>query len=771
MRRSNHLFFLVLIFFTNLAAQGKFTISGYVRDIETGEELLGATVTIVQSKIGMVTNEYGFYSLALSQGTYTVRYSYIGFQPFEKQIQLEKSIRLNVELTSDSEELDEVVVTGKREDNNIKSTELSVVGLNMKEVKFIPVLLGEQDVLKTIQLMPGVSQASEGSTGFFVRGGDADQNLILLDEAPVFNVSHLLGFFSVFNSDALKDVKLYKGGIPVQYGGRSSSVLDIRMKNGSTKEWNTSGGIGLISSRLTVEGPISIDKGSMIVSGRRTYADLAVKAVTSNFEDLSLYFYDLNIKANYNVGDHDRLYLSGYFGRDVFDFSSIGVDWGNKTGTLRWNHIFNEQLFSNTALIYSDYTYGFKVDNEGNLISLSTGIFDYEIKNSYNWFVNPDNTIAFGWDVTYYKFRPGNFSLENSESNSSQNIAEQKGVESGLYASSEQKLDERLTILYGFRLSSFSNVGAYTVKSYDEKDKVVGSTMYDDGDFYHTYFGWEPRIHATYLLDEKSSAKISFNRLFQYLHLLSNSTSSSTTDLWSPSSPLVKPEITDQIALGYFRNFDENAWEFSVEGYYKNLANQVDYEDGADSFLNPDVEAELVFGKGRAYGVELFLRKNDGELSGWISYTLSKSERRYDAINNGKWFSARQDRAHNISLVTTYRWSSAVMLSAEWLYYTGDAVTYPVGKYAIDGAIVNLYSSRNADRMPDYHRLDIGLIWTLSDKPGWHSDINFSVYNVYNRKNAYTITFQESENHPGTTEAVRLSLFGIIPSVSWNFHF
>jgi hypothetical protein len=763
---------LLLNITVQVLAQEKFTLSGFMRDSESGEELLQANISIPKTSTGTVTNEYGFYSFTLAKGSYSVRFSYLGYKTFESIITLDKNIRLDIALQPSGVELNEIVISGRREDGNIKSTDMGVVSIDIKEAKLIPVLFGEQDVLKMIQLLPGVSPNSEGGSGFFVRGGDTDQNLVLLDEAPVYNTSHLLGFFSVFNSDALKDVKLYKGAIPAQFGGRISSVLDIRMKDGNTNYWEGSGGLGLISSRFTLEGPLLKNNGSIIISGRRTYADLLLKTFSSDFSDLSLYFYDLNLKANYNVGDKDRFYLSGYFGRDVFGNSTAGFNWGNMTGTIRWNHIFNDQLFSNTSIIYSDFDYGFKVDNAGSIINLSSGIFDYNMKNDFIWYLNPENTFQFGWNAIYHQFKPGDFTSDNESSGSSSiSIEKQRALETGLYISNEQKFNEHFSALYGLRISMFSNIGPYEVKTYNVQDEVLSTTIHGSGNFYNTNVGLEPRLAATYLLDEVSSIKSSFGRSYQYLHLLSNSTSGTPTDIWIPSSPLVKPEIADQISLGYFRNFESNAWEFSIEGYYKNLQNQVDYEDGAQAFLNPNIEAELVFGKGRAYGAELFLRKNKGNFTGWISYTLSKSERQYDEINNGNWFSARQDRIHNFSVVGMYQLSPTLTLSANWVYSTGDAVTFPTGKYSIDGAIINLFSSRNEDRMPDYHRLDLGLTWTLSNKPGWRSDISFSIYNVYNRRNAYTITFQESKSNPGTTEAVRLALFGIVPSITWNFKF
>ncbi len=747
-----------------------YTISGYMRDASTGEELLYATVYVAETGEGATTNLYGFYSITLPEGDYTLQYSYIGLETSEIKFSLSENVSKDVELNSAATNLQEVIVKATQEDENINSTEISVVELSMKDAKLIPVLMGEQDVLKTIQLLPGVSSNSEGSSGFFVRGGDADQNLILLDEAPVYNASHLLGFFSVFNSDALKDVKLYKGGIPAEYGGRASSVMDIRMKNGNMKEWGVSGGIGLISSRLTAEGPIKKDKGSIIVSGRRTYADILARPFLEDSDDLKLYFYDLNLKANYKISDKDRIYLSGYLGKDVFNNENFGFDWGNTTATLRWNHLFTDKLFSNTTFIYSDYDYGFNVDFSGNGVNLDAGIFDYNFKQDFNWYINPNNTLKFGIQGIYHRLKPNDFTFtDEATTENGITTQEQKALEGGIYIANEQKVNDRLSLNYGLRLSSFSNVGEYTEKVYNETDDIITSTSYASGEIYNTYIGLEPRINATYILDEKSSIKASYNRTNQYLHLLSNSNAGTPTDLWIASSPLVQPQIADQIALGYFKNFKDNTYEFSVEGYYKNLQNQVDFEDGGTSINNSDIESDLVFGKGRAYGLEFYLKKKKGDFTGWLSYTLAKSERQFDDINDGTWFSARQDRTHDISLVGMYQISPRLNLSASFVYYTGDAVTLPVGKYFVDGALVNLYGERNAERIPDYHRLDFGMTYILKDTDRYYSDLNFSIYNVYNRKNTYSLTFDLDE--AGNTQATRLALFGVVPSVSWNFNF
>lgn len=760
----------LLLFLSTATFAQNFTISGYMRDAATGEELLYATVLVKETGQGVTTNLYGFYSLTLPQGNYTLQYSYIGMTTLEMPLSLNADVKQDIELQSGGIELEAVVVKAEKENENITNTEVSTVTLDVKEAKLIPVLLGEQDVLKTMQLLPGISANSEGSSGFFVRGGDADQNLILLDEAPVYNASHLLGFFSVFNSDALKDVKLYKGGMPAEYGGRVSSVMDIRMKNGNMKEWGVSGGIGLISSRLTAEGPIQKDNGSVILSARRTYADVVARPfLEESFSDLDLYFYDLNFKANYKLGKKDRIYLSAYNGRDVFGTEDFGFDWGNTTATLRWNHLFSDKLFSNTTLIYSDYDYGFKIQAGGNGISLNSGIYDYNLKQDYNWYINPNNALRFGWQGIFHRLKPNEFSFDDGTEGEGTTVEEQKAIEGGFYVANEQKVSDKLSLNYGLRLSTFSNIGAYTEKTYDEFDNVLTETVYADGEIYNTYLGLEPRVNATYLLNDVSSLKASYNRNYQYLHLLSNSNSGTPTDLWIASSPLVKPQIADQIALGYFRNLKENTYEFSVEGYYKNLQNQVDFEDGGSAINNPDIESDLVFGQGRTYGLEFYLKKRKGDFTGWVSYTLAKSERQFEEVNRGEWFSARQDRTHDLSIVGMYQITPRLNMSASFVYYTGDAVTFPVGKYFVDGTFVNLYGDRNSERMPDYHRLDFGLTYILKDNDKFYSDLNFSIYNAYNRKNAYSITFELDD--VGSTQATQLALFGIVPSLTWNFNF
>ncbi len=754
--------------------QNKYTISGHITDAETGEELMFAAVQESNTNQGSTTNTYGFYSLTLDAGSHTLLFSYIGYQALKLEIDLVENQKINIELIPISETLEEVVITGEEIGIDIRSTEMSTISMNVKDAKLIPILFGEQDILKSIQLLPGVSSSSEGGSGFFVRGGEADQNHILLDEAPVYNASHLLGFFSVFNSDALKDVKMYKGGIPARYGGRASSVMDIRMKDGNLKEWGVTGGIGLISSRMTVEGSFKKDKGSIIVSGRRTYADIVAKAVTDRIDGISLYFYDLNLKTNYKISDNDRIFLSAYMGSDIFAAEGFGFDWGNITATLRWNHIFNDKLFKNTTFVFSDYNYGFDVAFGDNKINMGSGIFDYNLKQDYIWYLDPELTIRFGIDGIYHSFKPGIFTMISAQEDDNDievELSSQRALETGVYAAAEQKIGEKLSLNYGLRFSSFHNIGPYDNKTYNEEDEITSITSYEKNEIYNTYYNFEPRIGASYTLNENVSLKASYNRMSQYMSLLQNANSSSPTDMWTPATPLIKPTLADQISLGWFRNSRDKSFSFSVEAYYKYMKNLVDYQDGADILLNPDFESQLVFGDGRAYGTEFLIEKNTGKLTGWIGYTLSKSEKTFVDIMEGAWFPARQDRTHDLSIVASYKFRRNLSFSGSWVYFTGDAVTFPSGKYTIDGSVVYLFTDRNGDRMPDYHRLDLGLTWVIKDAEKWRSDITFSVYNVYNRKNAYTISFRESEVNTGATEAVRLSLFGIVPSVSWNFKF
>jgi hypothetical protein len=751
----------------SLSAQKKYTISGSITDAESGEDLFGASVYVAGTSFGATSNIYGFYSLTVPEGTYELTASYMGFDDIVFELNMNQDVTENLKLNSIGTMLQEVEVASVRSDNNVSSTEMSVERIDIKQLETIPVLLGEKDVLKTIQLMPGISTASEGSSGFSVRGGSTDQNLILLDEAPVYSASHLMGFFSVFNSDALKNMSVYKGGIPANYGGRASSVVEISMKDGNNKHFAASGGIGLISSRLAIEGPIVKDKASFIVSGRRSYADIVAKSINVLDSDASLYFYDLNAKVNYKLNDKNRLFLSGYFGQDSFGFGDMGMSWGNTTGTLRYNHLFSSKLFSNTTLLYSNYNYGF---NLGSDASMSSGIEDFSFKQDFTYFLNPNNKIKAGLISTYHIFNPGELTMEGV-TDTEIVLDEKQAVESAAYISNEHNISNRISAEYGIRFSMFNQLGEGWSKSYNDDNDVVDSTYFDRGEIMQTYLNYEPRASVMFRLDDKSSVKASYNRMAQYLHLLSNSTSGQPTDTWMPSSVNLEPQIVNQVALGYFRNFDDNKYEFSIEAYYKDMDNVADYEDGTDVMLNENIEANILSGIGRSYGLEFYLKKKYGRLNGWISYTLSRTEYQIDGINNNQWYNSKLDKTHDFSLVLSYQFTERLSLSTAWIYYTGNAVTFPSGRYEFDGNIIPYYTERNGYRMPDYHRLDLNLHLDGKKNKRFNSSWDFSVYNAYNRHNAYTISFQESESVSGNTEAVQLSLFGIVPSVTWNFEF
>lgn len=765
--------FLMLFFNLTTYSQSKHTISGYIKDAKTGEGLIGASVIVKEIPgTGVSTNAYGFYSLTLTDGKYTLVTQFVGYEPFSTPIILDKNLKSNFTIKEKLSSLKEVVISGEKREENIIKTQMGVEKMNIKEVNNIPVLLGEKDLLKTLQLIPGVKSAGEGNSGFYVRGGGADQNLILLDEATVYNASHLMGFFSVFNSDAIKDLTVFKGSQSSEYGGRLSSVLDIKMNDGNNKRYGVSGGIGLISSRLSIEGPIVKEKGSFSLSGRRTYADLFLKLSSdTNLRDAKLYFYDLNLKGNYTINDKNRLFLSGYFGKDILGFGSMfGIDWGNATGTLRWNHLINDKLFSNTSLIFSNYDYKITLDFNGNKMNIISRIQDYNLKEDFQYFASANSKLKVGFNSIYHKIIPG--AITNSSSSIQDlNLPNKYAWENAIYGSHELKLSALLGIEYGVRLSSFSAIGPGNFYTFNSEGTPIDTIKSSSGEFVKTYFNIEPRLAINYMVDEKSSIKASYGRNTQNLHLLSNSTSGSPTDLWIASSNNVKPELCDQVSLGYFRNFFNNNYEFSTEVYYKKLQNQIDYKNGAELNFNEMVESQLYFGNGRAYGIELFLKKKYGRFNGWVGYTLSRSERKFNEINNGNYYPAKQDRTHDVSIVGIFNLSKKWTVSATWVYYTGNAVTFPSGKYEVAGQVFSYYTERNGYRMPAYHRLDIGATWITKKTEKFESSLNISVYNVYARENAYSITFKEDPNDPTKTQAVQTTLFKLIPSITYNFKF
>jgi len=778
------LFLFLLFCFQDISAESEFlkieksktaTLSGFVKDAKTGETLTG--VVIYQSgktNVSVTTNSYGYYSLSLPYDSYEIVFQFMGYKNKVIAVDLNANNTTNIDLEEQSISLTEVTITGDKNNHNVVSPEV-MTKLNVKEIQNIPVLFGEKDILKTIQLLPGISPVGEGNAGFYMRGGGADQNLILLDEAPVYNPSHLLGFFSTFTSEAIKDITVYKGGFPAEFGGRLSSVVDIKMNEGNNKEFHVSGGIGLISSRLALEGPLLKHKGSFMITARRTYADLFLKLLPSKGADstaskTTLYFYDLNLKANYEFSAKDHVYFSCYMGRDNFNLgSSLGLNWGNITATTRWNHIISNKLFSNTSLIFSRYSYNFDVAVGNKSMNVLSEIKDWNLKEDFHYYLNSNNLIKFGFNSIYHTFIPSK--VDSSSLFKVKPMDNRYAWENAFYVSNEQTISKHLKANYGLRYSMFSSIGPGTIYSYDQVSDVIDSVSYPKGKIFNTFGGFEPRLLVNYIINDSSSVKASYARTRQYVHLLSNTTSSTPFDLWVPSNINIPPEIADQYTLGYFRNFKNNMYETSVELYYKTLQNQIDYRNGANLILNNKVEAQLIFGKGSSYGAEFYIRKKYGKLTGWVSYTLSKTQRQFDAINGGKTFLAKQDRPNNIAIVGMYEISPRLNFSATWVYYNGNAVTFPNGRYMVDGNVVPFYSGRNGYRMPDYHRLDIGLTWIKKKTEKFESSWNFSVYNAYARENAYAINFQVDPNDATKMQAVQLSLFRIVPSITYNFKF
>lgn len=776
MPNTSRIVLIIFILFTQiniLSAQNKPSINGTVSDAKTGETLIGASVKLVgNTTSSAVTNSYGFYSISASKGDYEISISFIGYKTIKQSISVNNDNRFNFSLEEDNQ-LNEVVISGIKRNENVSSPQMGLQKINVKEINNVPVLLGERDVLKTLQLLPGIKSAGEGNSGFYVRGGSTDQNLILLDEAPVYNASHLLGFFSTFNSDAIKDVSVYKGGMPAQYGGRLASVLDIKMVDGNRKTYTAEGGIGLISSRLKVEGPIVKDKGSFMVSARRTYMDAFLKLSSdSSINSNTLFFYDLNAKANYQLDEKNTLYLSGYFGRDKLGLSdTFGFHWGNATVTLRWNHLYSNRLFSNTSLIYSNYNYVIQNFMEENNFEVNSAIKDFNLKQDFEYSLNNNHNLKFGVNAIHHTIAPGKLTATESSSVNQTTYEDRKGLELATYVSDDWTVSERMNLVYGLRLSSFSLMGPGNIKSYDANGNTIGITPYKSGEFVKSYFNLEPRVSASYQLSSSSSLKSAYTRNIQNVHLMSNSTSTSPTDLYIMNSNNVKPEIADQIAAGYFRNFNNDNYEFSAEIYYKWMQNQIEYRSGADLRGNGNVEADLLYGDGRAYGLELFFKKRFGKFNGWIGYTWSRTQRQFDAINDGKWFYAKQDRTHDLSLVGIYKASQRWTFSSVFVYNTGNAVTFPSGKYQINGRTAFYYTEKNGYRTPAYHRLDCSA--TLEGKPGKkvQSSWSFGIYNLYNRKNAFSIDFKDDPDDSSRTQVVQTTLFGIIPAVTWNFKF
>ena len=786
-----HKFHIFLLFFTIIgAAQDKITISGIISDAKNNETLIGVSVYIPELKAGTYTNEYGFYSLTIPKGSYEIKTDYLGYSNTSEKIDFYQNTKKNFSLNESSTELAEVIVVENAYKTKIKKPEMSVTKLSINTIKQMPVLLGEVDVIKSLLFIPGVTNAGEGQSGFNVRGGGADQNLVLLDEATLYSTSHLFGLFSVFNPDAIKDLSLYKGGIPARFGGRASSVLDIYQKDGNGKKFSMNGGIGLISSRLLAEGPIVKGKSSFIIAGRGSYAHLFLK-LSDNKN--TAYFYDLNTKINYKVNENNNLYLSGYFGRDIFSLSeSLTNTYGNSTLNLRWNHLFSDKLFSNLSLIYSDYYYGLDLNFIG--FNWESGIKNYNIKYDFKYYLSDKMKLNFGTNLTYFDLNPGTINpLDENSSINFKQLDKKYALETGWFAEMEQTLSEKLNFSYGFRLSTFNRLGNSTVNYYANDQAVVYNEdlkIYEKGTPTATkYFGknksiadyvnFEPRATLAYEIDENTSVKASYNRMTQYMQLVSNTASPTPLDVWTPSDNYIKPQLADQIAIGYFKNFSKGDYSLEVESYYKKIKNRIDYIDGADLIANEAIEQIILNGRMRSYGLEVLVRKNSGNFNGWVAYTLSRSEQQTPGrtpteigINNGDWYRSAYDKTHNLAVTGSYKLNPKWTFGANFTLQSGQPVTFPSGKYVFQGVTVPSYNSRNEDRLPAYHRLDISATLTpkRKEKHKYEREWVFGIYNVYSRYNAASISFRQNDE-TGRNEAVRLSIFGIVPSVSYNFKF
>ena len=785
---------LVLLSFKSFS-QERFTLNGYITDSESGESLIGATVFINEINSGTVTNPYGFYSITLDEGNYNIDFRYIGYTTISREINLSSNTKIDIELASSDIQLESVVVSDVAEDYNISSIEMSTSKLDMSKVTEIPTFLGENDIIKAIQLLPGVSSVGEGASGFNVRGGSVGQNLVLLDEAPVYNSSHLLGFLSVFNPDAVKDLKLYKGGIPSRYGGRISSILDIRMKDGNKKKVQLSGGIGTIFSRLTLESPIVKDKSSFILALRRSYADVLAKPFLKNsnfFDDgAALNFYDITAKSNFELNENNTLYISSYVGRDVFKFDARqGFNWGNRTGTVRWNHLFNDRLFSNFTAIYSNYDYQLAFGSDDrNKFEWDSNVETYNFKPEFTYFVNTNNELSIGAELINYRFEPANAIGVSDGEITDITLPDKYAFEGALYVGNEQKISS-LTLSYGLRYSLYSYYGPGDRYEFGEpifsgdRRPLISVSKVEGRESIKNYSSLEPRLSMNILLGKSSSVKASYNRMTQYIHLLSNTAASSSLDVWTPSTNNIKPEIADAYVIGYFKNFKNNTYEASIELYYKDLQNQIDYIDGADLLINKYLEGDLLTGIGRAYGLEFLFKKNRGRFNGWLSYTIGRSELKIDGINKFQWYPTRYDQTHNFKITSTYKISDRVQFSGNFVYLTGTPVTFPSSKFVIQGFVIphNASNSRHQFRIPDYHRLDFSVtIKGREEKKNGKvrkndSELIIGVYNVYNRRNPFSIYFSQGDGMvtdsyvPG--EVTRLSIIGsFVPSITYNFKF
>ena len=766
-------------------AQKKFTISGFIRDSLSRETLIGASVTIQGQVRGINSNQYGFYSITLPEGKYTITCSFVGYLPDDKMIDLTRNFDMDFSILAKSSLSQEIVISSRKRDANVKNAQMGRIDLSMNKIRSLPVIFGEVDPLKALQLLPGVRNAGEGNSGLYVRGGGPDQNLILLDDAVVYNPGHLFGFFSIFNGDAIKNVTLIKGGMPAQYGGRLSSVVDIAMKDGNMNDFQVEGGIGTIASRLSIQGPIKKEKSSFMISGRRTYIDVLVKPFIrkdNSFYGSGYYFYDFNAKFNYQFSGRDRIYFSGYFGRDVFKFNNsnrnfnIDIPWGNTTGTVRWNHVFNKKLFANTALVYNDYKFDFGALQDNFNVRLKSGIRDLNLKSDFDYYLSPKHKLKFGGQYTYHQFSPSVVSGRQDSVVFEPNNAQVKYAhEVGVYIQDDWELSDKIKINAGLRYSAFQQIGPYTDFSRDPDGNKTDSTVYGRGEKVKTYGGLEPRLTVRYALNDETSLKAAVTRNLQYIHLVTNAGSTLPTDVWVPSTLNVKPQISWQYAVGLFKNFKDNMYETSVEVYYKQMQNQIEYREGYTPGIQ-DPEADFVFGNGWSYGSEFYINKARGKLTGWIGYTLSWTWRKFPLLNGGEKFPAKYDRRHDLSVVGIYELSSKWKLSGVFVYATGNTITLPERFYLVEGVLAQQFSAVNQYRLDAYHRLDFSAIYTpkpYSPKK-FKSSWVFSIYNVYSRMNPYFIYFDQTGTPVDGTlrvQAKQVSLFPIIPSVTWNFKF
>lgn len=793
MLRNIQIFSLLFFLFSLITvAQDKVTLSGTIKDAKSNETIIGANIQINGTSFNRTiqTNEYGYYSISISKGNYELTIQNLGFETVTETIELQSNTKKDFLLSEKSKEIEEVVVKSNNKILKIDKPEMSVNKLSIAQIKQMPAVLGEVDVIRSILTLPGVTNAGEGQSGFNVRGGSADQNLILLDEATIYNSSHLFGFFSVFNADAIKDLKLYKGGIPARYGGRVASVLDIYQKEGNSNKFSMNGGIGLISSRLLAEGPIVKDKSSFLIAGRSSYAHLFLK-VTDNQN--SAYFYDLNTKLNYKINDKNNLYLSGYFGRDVFNLNNQFMNtYGNAVLNVRWNHLFSDKLFSNMSLIYSDYYYGLTLDFIG--FNWDSGIKNYNFKYDFKHYLTDKYKLFYGTNLVYYSFNPGKIEPTDSESGiNPKQLAKKYAFEPSFYIDAEQKISEKIAINYGVRYSMFYRLGQETINTYAnnqavlyneeikiyEKATPTGTKYYGKNDVIAHFNNFEPRLAVAYTINASSSVKASYNRMSQYLHLISNTQSPTPLDVWAPSDNFLKPQILDQYALGYFKNIKNGDYTLEIETFYKKVKNRLDYIDGADLIANEAIEQVVLAGKSRAYGLEVLAKKNEGKLTGWASYTLSRSEQKTAGrtpneigINNGEWYKTGWNKTHNVSITAAYRWNEKWSFGSIFALQTGQPVTFPTGQYQYQGINVPVYGNRNENNLPTYHRLDVSATLTPSKNKNrnWKGEWVFSIYNIYNRRNAASINFRQNQDS-GNNEAVRLSIFGMVPSVTYNFKF